>query len=167
MTVKAQSKKKVSRPKRKAKGRCGYTPYKEKFAQLIVEGKSQVEAYRGSRPDSTASDKTIINHAYALTQDQWVIDRIAEIRKIVVEKVIITVEDLIEELEEARQSARESPNGPQASAMVAATMGKAKLLGFGVENVKHSGSVSIDVAKLTDKELDDLIAEQIRKIRAT
>lgn len=41
----------------------------------------------------------------------------------------LTVDDLLVELEEARQVARDQEK-PQAAAMVAATMGKAKMLGF-------------------------------------
>lgn len=75
----------------------------------------------------------------------------------VAKKAEITVESLAAELEEARALALAEK---QASAAVAATMGKGKLAGLLVERHKHSGAVgTYDLSKLSEDELDRL--EQI------
>lgn len=56
----------------------------------------------------------------------------------------LTVDDLIRELEEARQAAL-GADTPQSSAAVGATMGKAKLLGLDkqiVDNISSDGSMT-------------------------
>jgi hypothetical protein len=55
--------------------------------------------------------------------------RVDELRKPAIAAIAITVQDLIRELEEARVIAMAGEK-PQASAMVAATVAKAKLLGL-------------------------------------
>ncbi|MCD9096183.1 terminase small subunit [Luteimonas fraxinea] len=72
-------------------------------------------------------------------------------QKRVAKKAEITVESLAKELEQARKLALKEG---QASAMVAATMGKGKLAGLLVERHKHSGAIgTYDLTKLTDDEL--------------
>lgn len=51
----------------------------------------------------------------------------------------LTVGDLLAELEEARQAALGAEN-PQSSAAVAATMGKAKILGLDKQVIDHKSS---------------------------
>lgn len=69
---------------------------------------------------------------------------IAELRQDIAERNRITVDDLIAELEEARNAGL-SANIAQASAAVSATMGKAKMLGFLVDSVDHtSGGEKIE-----------------------
>lgn len=51
----------------------------------------------------------------------------------------LTVGDLLAELEEARQAALGAEN-PQSSAAVAATMGKAKILGLDKQIIDHRSS---------------------------
>jgi hypothetical protein len=60
----------------------------------------------------------------------------AEVRK----EFMVTVESLIEELEEARQAALGAEN-PQCGAAVSATMGKAKLAGLDKQIIEHRGNV--------------------------
>lgn len=55
--------------------------------------------------------------------------RIAELRSNAQQRHQLTVDDLINELEQARQIALNAEK-PQCAAMVAATIGKAKLLGM-------------------------------------
>ena len=72
-------------------------------------------------------------------------------QKRVARKAEITVESLAAELEQARKLAQKEG---QASAMVAATMGKGKLTGLLVERHKHSGAIgTYDLTKLSDDEL--------------
>jgi len=62
---------------------------------------------------------------------------IAELRQDVAIRNRLTVDDLIQELEEARKEGKNASIA-QSSAMVAATMGKAKMLGFLIESVDHT-----------------------------
>ena len=59
----------------------------------------------------------------------------------------LTIDDIIKELEEARTAAL-TAESPQSSAAVAATMGKAKVLGMLVDKseVKNEGNISIDIS---------------------
>ncbi|MDQ0437975.1 hypothetical protein QO014_002367 [Kaistia dalseonensis] len=73
----------------------------------------------------------------------------------------VTIDSLAKELEEARLIAIAEK---QAAAAVSATMGKAKLFGFGVENKRISGPgggaipVEIDLSKVSNEQLDALEA---------
>ena len=68
-----------------------------------------------------------------------IIDRIEELRERALEKHDVTVESLIKELEEARKKALDAET-PQASAAVAATMGKAKITGLEKSKVELTGA---------------------------
>ena len=59
----------------------------------------------------------------------------------------LTIDDIIRELEEARTAAL-TAESPQSSAAVAATMGKAKVLGMLIDKseVKNEGNISIDIS---------------------
>ena len=61
-----------------------------------------------------------------------------ELRKELRERFMVTVESLLEELEEARQVGFETKS---AGPMVAATMGKAKLAGLDKQIIEHRGNV--------------------------
>ena len=69
---------------------------------------------------------------------------IAELQDEIAKRNRITVDDLVQELEEARQAGL-TANIAQSSAAVSATMGKAKMLGFLVDSVDHtSGGEKIE-----------------------
>ena len=102
-------------------------PKQEKFCQLYIELGNASEAYRQAYSCGKMKDETINNKAYILSKKGEIRARISELQAEHKERHNLTVDDLIDELEEARQLGKESEN---ASAMVSATMGKAKLLGF-------------------------------------
>lgn len=93
----------------------------ERFAQELAKGKSQVEAYRlaGYRPDDGA--------ACRLSGNVRIVDRTNELKARAAEKVVVTVADIAQQLDEDREFARQL-NVPAAA--VSATMGKAKVLGL-------------------------------------
>ena len=68
--------------------------------------------------------------------------RIAELKAEHAKRHEITVDDLIAELEEARQLAIDTS---QSGSAVTATMGKAKLLGLDKQLVEHSGEVDVSL----------------------
>lgn len=65
--------------------------------------------------------------------------RIKELRGEIKQRHNVTVDSLLAELEEARQKAL-SAETPQSSAAVAATMGKAKLVGLDKQIIDHTSS---------------------------
>ncbi len=125
----------------------------EAFAQGLAKGLSADEAYQrvGYSPNR--------GNATRLKANESVMKRVAELQSKAVKKVEITVESLALELEEARSIAI---GEKQSSAAVAATMGKAKLFGLGIERRHHSGQVTVlnvtpdQLRNLSDHELADL-----------
>jgi phage terminase small subunit len=113
------------------------TPKQENFCLHYLELGNASEAYRNAGYSKNMSDKTVNEAASRLLKDSKVIARLNELRKPIVEKTMITIEDLIEELEKARKAALGAET-VQASAAISATMGKAKLLGFGSEKIDIS-----------------------------
>lgn len=104
----------------------------ELFAQALAKGKSQAEAYAaaGYAPSEP--------NASRLTSNDKVKTRLAELQERAAIRVELTVADILAELEEARQSALTAAT-PQSGAAVAASLGKAKLLGIGSDKLELSG----------------------------
>lgn len=100
------------------------------------------EAYRRSYSAEKMKPEVIAVKACELLKNGNVAVRVAELQKAAVQRNEITVDDLIRELEEARTAALTAET-PQSSASVAATMGKAKLLGFLTDKIEHGGSVEV------------------------
>ena len=99
----------------------------EKFCQFYIETGNASEAYRRSFPESTMKDNSLHVEASRLLSSPMVSLRVLELKAEHRERHNMTVDDLIKELEEARQMGADTES---ASAMVSATMGKAKLLGL-------------------------------------
>lgn len=114
-------------------------PKQEKFCQLYIELGNASEAYRQAYDASKMKPETIKRKAQELLENGTITATyIAELKAEHKERHNITVDDLIAELEEARQIAKD-PVKPQPAAMVSATMGKAKILGFDKQVVELSG----------------------------
>ena len=105
------------------------TPKQESFCQLYIELGNASEAYRQSYDADSMNEHTVHVKASELLSNGKVTARVEQIRKEHKKRHNITVDTLLLELEEARQAAL-SAEKPQTAAMVAATMGKAKLLGL-------------------------------------
>lgn len=119
---------------RKAK-RC-FTEKMELFCLAYIETGNASEAYRRSYNTANMADKTAQREGYNLLQNTLVQARIEELRTKVMERHEITVDTLLAELEEARLLGKETG---KASAMVTASMGKAKLLGLDKQIVELTG----------------------------
>ena len=102
------------------------TPRQESFARKFVECGNASQAYRDTF-GSKGSDATVATQASRTLALPVVQAYVAELRANVRVEHNVTVAGLIVELEEARQIGRQTGN---ASAMVAATMAKAKLSGL-------------------------------------
>ena len=114
----------------------------------VVAGKTQRQAYydAGGKAKTDASADAVVSEMLSDPKvrafyDAMISDAAQEAQ--------ITLKTLLEELEEARQVAMHQEK-PQAGAMVAASMGKAKLLGLeAAQKIEHSGKI------LTGRTLDD------------
>jgi phage terminase small subunit len=114
------------------------TPKQEAFAQAYIETGNASEAYRRSYDASGMKPESINRKAKELLDNGKIAARLAELRASAVERHQLTVDDIIRELEEARTMAMTGER-PQTAAMVAATMGKAKVLGLITDKAEVSG----------------------------
>ena len=87
------------------------------------------EAYRRAYGAKNQKPETVNRNAFNLTQNTKILARLAELKAEHAKRHNLTVDDLLTELEEARQIALKAPTR-QVSAAVAGTMGKARLLGY-------------------------------------
>lgn len=115
----------------------------EKFAQNSAKGMPDTKAYEaaGYKPND--------GNCGRLRRFPEVMARIAEIQGRAAEKTIVTIAQLTDELEEARVQAK-GGGAKGASAMVAATMGKAKLHGLIVERQAGADGGPIQVIISSD-----------------
>lgn len=114
------------------------TPKQEAFALAYVETGNASEAYRRSYNAEKMKPAVIAVKASELLAHGKVSVRVAELQAAHVERHAITVDDLLNELEAARIAAS-GGDKPQAAAMVAATLGKAKLLGMLTDRTELTG----------------------------
>jgi phage terminase small subunit len=105
---------------------AGLTIKQETFCQKYIETGNASEAYRQAY-NSKGKTEVVAPEASRLLATPKVAARVAELREAVTKAHGVTVSSLIAELEEARQVGAKRE---QAAAMVAATMGKAKLAGI-------------------------------------
>ena len=114
------------------------TPKQEAFALAYVETGNASEAYRRAYNAEKMKPASVAVNASKLLAGAKVALRVQELQAKAVERHEITVDDLIRELEEARTAASNQEK-PQAAAMVAATLGKAKLLGMLTDKTEVTG----------------------------
>lgn len=115
------------------------TPKQEKFCKVYRETGNASEAYRQSYDVSLMNPNTINRKAKELLDNGKITARLMELGADTAKRHAITVDDLIAELEEARQAAL-GAESPQSAAAVGATMGKAKLLGMDKQIIDHQSS---------------------------
>lgn len=129
-------------------------PRHEAFAHALAKGKTADEAY------ALAGFKPNRGNATRLKANDSIRARVEELQGKVAKKVEVTVESLAAELEEARGIAKTEK---QTSAMVSATLGKAKLFGMIIDKKHHSGS--IQVVTITSEQLDQLTPDELSAFR--
>lgn len=129
------------------------TPKQQRFVQEYLQDHNGAQAaIRAGYSESTARQQ-----GSRLLTDPRVLAAVRAGQKKVAKKAEVTVDSLMDELEQARKLALKEK---QASAAVTATMGKGKLAGLLVEKHKHSGAIgTYDLKNLSDHDLDRL--EQI------
>ncbi|NIX95289.1 terminase small subunit [Pseudomonas fulva] len=141
---------------RKAKRR--FTDKMELFCLAYVETGNASEAYRRSYNTANMADKTAQREGYNLLQNPLVQARIDELRIKVMERHEITVDTLLAELEEARLLGKETG---KASAMVTASMGKAKLLGLDKQIVELTGKDGAPIETKSTVKVDQEALESV------
>ncbi len=118
------------------------TPKQEAFCLAYMETGNASEAYRRAYDAAAMSPVTINRSAKELLDNRKITARVSDLRMAAVKRNEVTVDDLLIELEEARKTALTAPT-PQSGAAVSATMGKAKLLGFGTDKLHVMGELTI------------------------
>lgn len=102
----------------------------ERFAVELSKGKAADEAY------VIAGYKENRGNAATLKAKQYILSRVLELQSRAAEKAVVTIQDIATQLDEDRAFAKTCKS---ASAMVAATLGKAKVLGLVVDKSELSG----------------------------
>lgn len=108
------------------------TAKQEKFCQGVARGLTYSDAYREAYSASSMKTETVNRKAKELIDNGKVAARINELKERALKRYDLTVDDIISELEEAREIAKETKTS---AAMVSASMGKAKLLGLVTDNI--------------------------------
>lgn len=109
----------------------------ENFCLAYLETGNASEAYRKAGYSKGMSDKTVNEASVRLLKNSKVIARLQKLREPIIERHNITIDDLIAELDENRQAALGAET-VQSSAATAATMAKAKLLGYLTDKVEST-----------------------------
>nr|DAL93362.1 MAG TPA: Terminase small subunit [Caudoviricetes sp.] len=108
------------------------TAKQEKFCQGVAKGLTYSDAYREAYDADKMKTETINRKAKELIDNGKVAARIDKLKQRALKRYDLTVDDIISELEEAREIAKETKTS---AAMVSASMGKAKLLGLVTDNI--------------------------------
>lgn len=109
--------------------------------EYLIDSNGAYAAIRAGYSEKTAPQK-----ACALLKEPHIKAAIDKGRAKIAKRNDLTIDDLLAELEQARVAALTAEN-PQSSAAVAATMGKAKMLGLLIDRAetKTEGSISINI----------------------
>lgn len=122
----------------------------EAFCQAYIENKGNAsEAYRTAYAAGKMKAETVNKRASELLANGEITGRVAELQQEHRTKHDVTVSGLLEELEEARQKALTAET-PQASAAVAATMGKARLTGLDKVLIDLTADVKVENRSIKD-----------------
>ena len=116
------------------------TPKQEAFAQAIVTGVSQSDAYRAAykvRPGTKA--ESVNQNASRIMADVNVASRVAELREQVAKKAQITLESHLDDLMRLRNMAAKEK---QYSAAIAAEIARGKASGVNVEKTQADVAVT-------------------------
>ncbi len=129
---------------------AGLTPKQEAFCLAFIETGNASEAYRRAyNAENTKPDVVNVKASQMLAHGKISV-RVAELKASHVDRHNITVNDILDQLDEDRLFARtlEVP-----AAAISATMGKAKLLGFLTEKVDLSGTMKVVAASPLDERI--------------
>jgi len=114
------------------------TAKQEAFCLAYLETGNASEAYRQAYNAEKMKPETVNRTAKELLDNPKIATRIDSLQVEAAKRNEVTVDSLLAELEEARQLALQEG---QPSAMVSATMGKAKITGKDKQLIEHSGEI--------------------------
>lgn len=114
------------------------TAKQEAFCLAYLETGNASEAYRQAYNAEKMKPETVNRTAKELLDNPKIATRIDSLQAEAAKRNEVTVDSLLAELEEARQLALQEG---QPSAMVSATMGKAKITGKDKQLIEHSGEI--------------------------
>lgn len=117
----------------------GITQKQRAYCLAFMETGNSSEAYRRSYDTSGMTTASVNRCAKDVYDNVNVSAMIEQLRKKAMKRNEITVDTLLDELEEARKAALDAGTA-QSSAAVSATMGKARLLGLDKKIVDHMSS---------------------------
>ena len=117
----------------------GITQKQRAYCLAFMETGNSSEAYRRSYDTSGMTTASVNRCAKDVYDNVNVSAMIEQLRKKAMKRNEITVDTLLDELEEARKAALKADTA-QSSAAVSATMGKARLLGLDKKIVDHMSS---------------------------
>lgn len=143
----------MERPKKRR-----FTDKMEAFCLAYIETGNASEAYRRTYNTTKMAEKTVQREGWNLFQRPQVQERLAELREGVMDRHQITVDTLLAELEEARLLGKETG---KASAMVTASMGKAKLLGLDKQIVELTGKDGASIETKSTVKVDQEALESV------
>lgn len=143
-------------------------PRHERFAWAIVQGLGGTtraelaasHAYRQAGYLAKAGNSAEAAASRLLRRVKPIMDRVQEIQTELAKRKQVTVESIVEELEQARSLAERTE---QPSAMVAASSTKAKILGLSIERHEHGNPGSFEQVTSTH----DLADEMLRQANAS
>ena len=118
------------------------TTKQETFAQEIVKGSNQADAYRIAYNASNMKDETIWSNASRLIIEDKIQKRIKELRRPAVKKVHLTLEKHLDDLLELREKAK---NDEKWSSAIQAETVRGKAAGLHIEKVDMKQDVDIVV----------------------
>lgn len=139
------------------------TVKQENFCQGVAKGLTYSDAYRQAYNASKMKMETINRKAVELMSNGKVAARVEELKRRALQRYDLTVDDIVKELEDARKIARELG---QSSAMVSASMGKAKLFGMIVDKKARTDSEGndLDVPIVSSAELLAIMERRFERI---
>jgi hypothetical protein len=123
-------------------------PRHERFVQRLFEGKSAVDAHEQAgyaRDDGNAA---------RLAANPRIRERLTELQSAIAAENKVTVESLLNELEEARQKATSLD---QLSAATAAIMGKAKISGLLINRTEIGAPGDFSKCQSTEEVVDEML----------
>ena len=140
------------------------TPKQADFVRLYFELGIASEAYKQAY-NSTGKPNTLHRKANELLKHPVIKAEVQTMQAQARERNQVTIDKVVDELEEARQVAKQSGN---ASAMVSATLGKAKVLGLVVDkqetNTKILTPPVFNFKPVSPKEMtDDELKTELKK----
>lgn len=125
------------------------TTKQENFCLTYIETGNASEVYRTAYNASKMKPESISRKAKELLDNGKITARVNELQQDIRTKHDITVMMLLDELEAARLKALNADT-PQASAVVAATMGKARLTGLDKVLVDLTANVKVETRSIKD-----------------